>query len=71
MRAWIAEHLLHIGWALFGQECDCGHNRFNHLARWIGEGKWTDDLEPADLRTKIKWHIGNALVGVHNRMMTD
>lgn len=68
-KVWLAEHFLHFGWALLGQECDCGHNRFNWLARLIGEGKWTDDLEPANLSTRLKYNVGNGLVQLHNRMM--
>lgn len=69
MRIWFAEHLLHFGWAIFGQECDCGHNRFNWLARWIGEGNWTDEGEPADRWTKIKFEIGHWFVMAHARLM--
>ena len=68
-RIWLAEHLLHMGWALFGQECNCGYNRFNWLARTIGHGTWTDDGEPATMWTKIKFEIGHALVSAHNRLM--
>lgn len=28
----IANGLLHIGWALWGQSCSCGYSKFNWLA---------------------------------------
>lgn len=71
MREWLREHLLHLGWALFGQESDCEYSRFNWLARWIGEGQWTEDLEPANLRTAIKFHVGHALVTASNYLWRD
>lgn len=69
LRIWLAEHLLHFGWALFGQECDCGHNRFNWLARLIGEGEWDDDGDAVNLKTKIKFHVGHAFVLAHGQLM--
>lgn len=73
MRIWLAEHLLHFGWAVFGQQCDCGNNRFNWLASRVGEGNWTDDGEPADTWTRIKFEIGHAFVMAHGRLtpLTD
>lgn len=68
-RIWLAEHLLHIGWAIFGQECDCGYNRFNWAARIMGEGQWTDDLEPANRWTAIKHRVGELFVSAHGRLM--
>lgn len=70
-KVWLAEELLHFGWALFGQECDCGFNRFNWLARLIGEGRWDDEGEPADLRTDIKFRVGCAFVAAHARLMHE
>ena len=69
MRDWLSNHLLHIGWAIFGQECECGHNRFNWLARLIGHGNWTDNLEPADRWTAIKHRAGDALLTAHAKLM--
>lgn len=66
MREWFREQLLHLGWAFFGQESDCAYNHFNWLARKIGEGQWTDDLEPANMWTAVKFHIGHTLVTVSN-----
>lgn len=68
MREWLREQLLHFGWAFFGQECDCPYGRFNWLARKIGEGQWTAELEPANWRTAIKFQIGQALVSISNRL---
>ena len=68
-RIWFAEHLLHFGWALFGQECDCGANRFNWLARHVDEGTWDDEGEPVTLWTKIKFNIGHAFVSAHGRII--
>lgn len=67
---WLADHLLHFGWAMFGQECECGDNRFNWLARRVHTGNWTNEGEPADLWTNIKWHIGNAFVSAHGWLLT-
>lgn len=66
MRDWFAGHLLHFGWAFLGQECDCGHNRFNWLARLIGDGQWDDDGEPSNRLTRIKFEIGHWFVMQHN-----
>jgi len=33
MRNFLGKHLIHFGWAIWGQECDCGHTPFNGLAR--------------------------------------
>lgn len=70
-RVWLAEHLLHFGWALFGQECGCGSNRFNWLARLVGEGQWDAEGEPANLRTRIKFNVGHAFVLMHGRLLPD
>lgn len=69
VRECFGEYLLHLGWAFFGQESDCQYNRFNWLARKIGEGQWTDDLEPANIRTMIKYRIGHALVIISHRFL--
>lgn len=71
MRIWLADQFLHLGWAFFGQECFCEHNNFNWLARLIGEGQWTDDGDPANWFTKIKFEVGDYLVNVHNYLMKD
>ena len=71
MREWLREQLLHLGWAFFGQESDCAYANFNWLARKIGEGQWTDDLEPANLRTAIKFQIGHCLVILSNRLWKE
>lgn len=68
-KIWLAEHLLHIGWAVLGQECDCGCNRFNWFARLVGGGQWSEDAEPLNLRTRIKCGIGEALILAHNNLM--
>lgn len=68
-RVWFAEHLLHFGWACFGQECDCGADRFNWLASRIGEGKWSDDGEPENLWTRIKFNVGHTFVMAHGLLM--
>ncbi len=69
MKIWLGEHLLHLGWALFGQESDCQYNCFNWLACRIGEGQWTDDGEPANWRTYFKYHAGHWLVITASRLM--
>lgn len=68
-RIWLAEHLLHIGWAIMGQECHCGDNRFNWLARLQDEGQWTDDGEPANLWTSATLCVGEAFVNAYCRLM--
>lgn len=71
MRERISDWLLHLGWAFFGQECDCPDNPFNGLARWFGEGNWTDMCEPADLRTHIKYHVGCAIIFMSQRIRPE
>lgn len=64
LREEVADLLLHLGWAFFGQECECGHNPFNWMARRIdGEAGWDDERDcPVGFRHKIKWHVGHRLV---------
>ena len=61
----IAEFFLLTGWALFGQETEGG---FNRLARFIGQGQWDANGDPANIATRIKFAIGHALVTAHNRL---
>jgi hypothetical protein len=47
----LADFFQHIAWALGGQQCDCGHNPFNGLARWCdkyvnAEGQWSEEFGP-------------------------
>ena len=70
-RIWLAEHLLHIGWAMMGQECACGYNRFNWLARLMGEGQWIDGREPATRWTAIKCWVGERLIDAHGRLYSS
>ena len=45
MKRIIANTFLHLGWMLWGQECDCGHfPNLNKQARWF-ERKFSDDNE--------------------------
>jgi hypothetical protein len=57
LRDEFGELCLHLGWAFLGQECDCGHNPFNWLARLIGPGKFDDD-KPHGF-TRITYPIGS------------
>ncbi len=70
MREWIGTQMLHFGWALFGQECDCGDNHFNWLARQIdGNANWDDELnEPVGFWYKVRWNIGHAFVLASSRV---
>jgi len=44
MREYIGNSLLHIGWAIFGQPCDCGYGiRLNALARKIGSWEYDEE----------------------------
>lgn len=70
-RTWLAEHLLHIGWAIFGQECECGANRFNWAAKLIGEGDWTDDGEPSTVRTRVKFWLGSQFIDAYSWLMKN
>lgn len=70
-RIWLAEHLLHLGWAFHGQKCECGFDKFNWLASVIGEGKWDANDEPADVWTRINFNICHALVSAHNSLMCN
>jgi len=51
MREKIANFLQHLSWALGGQQCDCGSNPFNSLARWMdqrvnADDQWSENFEP-------------------------
>tara|TARA_R110002051_G_scaffold30471_1_gene70487 strand:+ start:486 stop:695 length:210 start_codon:yes stop_codon:yes gene_type:complete len=41
----IANGLLHLGWAFWGQPCDCGHNSFNAIAKML-EGSKVVEYKP-------------------------
>ena len=61
MKGFIGNCALHFGWALFGQECDCGHNLFNWLARGVQR------VLPADSETVFK--IGSLFVDAGTRLI--
>ena len=61
---------LHAGWALMGQECDCGHfPNLNWLARTIGEGEWDDehDRPISPVRRRVV-ALGSRLVRMGERV---
>lgn len=44
----LSDFFTHLGWALWGQECNCGSNPFNWLAERLDPymndpNKWDDD----------------------------
>lgn len=45
----IGDFFTHLGWAFWGQECDCGANPFNGFARYmqtlLPESDWDDERD--------------------------
>lgn len=61
----LGDLIQHFAWAVFGQECDCGHNPFNRLARWSASRAWLscydDELEPLNWQTAAAFWLGSRL----------
>ena len=53
MRQKLADFVQHLSWAVIGQECDCGHNPFNPLARFMDRHVNTDDQWDMETVTPI------------------
>ena len=53
MRQWLVDFIQHLAWAIIGQECDCGHNPFNALARFMDRHVNTDDQWDMETVTPI------------------
>jgi len=62
--------IYHAGWACVGQECDCGHNPFNGLAKrvdpWMnGADNWVETdgaFAPRGVLRKALYAVGSALM---------
>ena len=61
MRNAIGEFLIHLGWAIWGQECDCGHNPFNGLARFIARFLPDRESEEMSRFERATWHVGDLI----------
>ena len=61
----VGDFIQHFAWALWGQQCDCGYNWFNRMARWFERQPWAsqfdDDLNPLNWQTKATWIVGSRL----------
>lgn len=72
MRETIGNLLLHLGWAIGGQGCDCGDNPFNRLADFMDkrvnrEDLW-DDLEPRTWWLKAICYVSEWLIRIGTRL---
>jgi len=66
----IGDFLCHFGWAIWGQECDCGYNPFNRLARFMQrypDGDW-DWPEGPHGRDWWIYYTGNFFVELGTNM---
>jgi hypothetical protein len=62
VRYFIGDFFIHLGWAFFGQTCECGSNPFNWIARRVdGKSGWDAEGEPHGW-TKVKFEIGHYFV---------
>ena len=65
VREELGDLVQHFAWAVFGQECDCGHNPFNRLARWSAGRAWLscydDDLNALNWQTAAVFWLGSQL----------
>ena len=62
----VGDLIQHFAWAVMGQECDCGHNPFNRLARWFSKPVFEsygddDDMTPLNWQTKTTSFVGGRL----------
>ena len=59
----LSDFIQHLGWAFLGQECDCGHNKFNWLARYFHQPLFErygddDDMTPLNWQTAVTYWLG-------------
>lgn len=73
MRDTLGDFFLHLGWALMGQGCDCGHNPFNRLAGFmdkrVNRPELWDDLEPKPWWLKGLAFVSERLMALGNRLL--
>ena len=64
MRRVMVNTLLHAGWALMGQECDCGGwPNLNALARAVGASEWDHERDrPARASRRAMACVGSKLL---------
>ena len=64
IREKIGDWVQHLAWAILGQQCDCGHNPFNRLARWFDRPvfeSYGDDMTPLNWQTATTYWLGSRL----------
>ena len=64
MREDVGDLIQHLAWAIIGQECDCGHNPFNRLARWFSKSvfeSYDDNMNALNWQTKTTFFVGSRL----------
>lgn len=61
----VGDACLHFGWALFGQECNCGN--FNWLARMMPEDT---EMDEADIEASWRFKAGSFFVDLSNKLTT-
>jgi hypothetical protein len=67
--SFIGNGSLHLGWAIYGQECDCGTPpSFNWLAKLMPE----DDMDLSDeaFERSIRFKIGSFFIDLSNKFDT-
>ena len=60
----VGDLIQHFAWAVMGQQCDCGHNPFNRLARWFNRPSfeaYDDELNALNWQTKMTFFVGGRL----------
>jgi hypothetical protein len=66
VREEVGDFVQHLAWAFLGQECDCGHNPLNGLARWFAKPVFEsygddDDMTPLNWQTATTYWVGSRL----------
>lgn len=69
---YLSDFFTHLGWAFWGQECECGHNPFNWLARLTAPHmtdleNWNDRGEPTTRRGRLLYWVGERIYELGER----
>lgn len=75
----LSDFFTHLGWALWGQECECGKNPFNwlayHILPWMDDpNKWNDEtmtLKSEFVLERIVQSIGGFFYRLGIKTMPD
>ena len=65
--SFIGNTLLHLGWALFGQECECETTTFNWLAKMMPPDPLTDE----EIEASWRFRLGSFFTGLANDHFTE